>query len=270
MQRQYELRDERLMKVVGSFLSRGLQALCVFLWAATVYADGATVAVASNFSQAAKALVADFESRQSDHIRLVLGSSAKLFAQIHQGAPFDILLSADEEKPLALIDQGLAQASSYLAYAEGSLVLWSTDADLLSAGGKALLRSGTFVRLALANPRLAPYGLAAQQTLQALNHYEPLRPKLVMGESVGQTFQFVVTGNASLGFVAASQLLSRQEQVGKQGSSWAVPRALHQPIIQAGVLLKRASHNRAAQAFMAYLRSPEAQSIIQDQGYRLP
>jgi molybdate transport system substrate-binding protein len=240
------------------------------LLAATVYADSATVAVASNFSQAAKALVADFETRHPGHIRLVLGSSAKLFAQIHQGAPFDILLSADEEKPQALIDQGLAQATSYLVYAEGSLVVWSTDADLLSRGGEALLRSGTFARLALANSRLAPYGLAAQQTLQALNHYESLKPKLVMGESVGQTFQFVVTGNATLGFVAASQLRSWQEQAGKQGSSWAVPTTLHQPILQAGVLLNRASHNRAAQAFMKYLHSPEAKKIIQNQGYRLP
>jgi len=258
------------MKAMGILFSCGLQALCLCILAAPVYADSATVAVASNFSQAARALVADFETRQSDQIRLVLGSSAKLFAQIHQGAPFDILLSADEQKPRALIDQGLAQATSYLVYAEGSLVLWSTDTDLLLAGGEALLRSGAFARLALANPRLAPYGLAAQQTLRALNYDESLKAQLVMGESVGQTFQFVVTGNATLGFVAASQLRNWQEQAGKQGSLWAVPSTLHQPIRQAGVLLNRANHNRTAQAFMVYLASPEAQSIIQDQGYRLP
>jgi len=246
--------------------------LLIAVLALPARADVVTVAVASNFSQAAKLLEADFEARHTDNIRLVLGSSAKLFAQIHQGAPFDILLSADEKKPQTLIEQGLAQASDYSVYAVGSLVLWSIDAELLAAGGESLLRSGAFARLALANPRLAPYGLAAKQTLRALDSYEPQQAKLVMGENVGQAFQFVVTGNAQLGFVAASQLRSWQLQSNRraQGSYWPVPAALHQPIRQGGVLLNRARDNPAAQAFIRYLASAQAQRIIQDQGYRLP
>jgi len=234
-------------------------------------ASSVTVAVASNFSQAAKALEADFESRQSARVRLVLGSSAKLFAQINHGAPFDILLSADEAKPQALIELGLAQASQYFVYALGSLVLWSADAQRV-ADGESVLRACAVDKLALANPRLAPYGLAAQQTLQALGCYESLQGKLVMGENVGQTFQFVVSGNAPLGFVAAAQLRSWQRQVDtlQWGSYWPVPTDFHQPIRQAGVLLNRARRNSAAQAFIRYLASPEAKHIIQDQGYQLP
>jgi len=246
--------------------------LLLIALAPMVRAGSATVAIASNFSQTAKTLEADFESRQPGNIRLVLGSSAKLFAQINHGAPFDVFLSADEAKPQALIEQGLAQASSYSVYAVGSLVLWSTDTELLAAGGEQVLRAAAFHKLALANPRLAPYGVAAQQTLLALGSDKPLQAKLVMGENVGQVFQFVVTGNAQLGFVAASQLRSWQ-LLGNpelQGSHWPVPAALHQPIRQGGVLLRRARDNKTAQAFMTYLASAEAQRIIQNQGYRLP
>lgn len=261
---------ERHRVSMKALFGRVVMVFMLGLLVPVVRADTATVAVASNFSQAARALEADFESRQPARVRLVLGSSAKLFAQINHGAPFDIFLSADESKPHILIEQGLAETSQSFIYAQGALVLWSLDAELLAT--EEALQACSVDKLALANPRLAPYGLAAQQTLQALGCYEARQGQLVMGENVGQAFQFVVTGNVPMGFVAAAQLRSWKLQANakQQGSYWSVPADLHQPISQAAVMLKRARGNSAAQAFMRYLSSPQAQQIIQDQGYQLP
>ena len=221
------------------------------------------VAVATNFANVMRLLERRFETGTTHLLTVTTGSTGKLYAQIAQGAPFDILLAADDKRPQQLEEQGYAVAGSRFTYAIGRLVLWSSDPGLIRQEGAATLRSGRYRSLAIANPALAPYGEAARQTLSALGLDHATVVRLVMGQNVGQTFSMVVTGNAELGFVALAQVLDRKEA----GSQWLVPNELHQPIRQDAVRLARASHNRAAQAFMAFLRSAQARQIIARHGY---
>lgn len=230
-------------------------------------AEQATIAVAANFTAPMKAIVAQFEKTSPHQIRLSFGSSGKFFAQIRQGAPYDVLFSADQEKPNALIMQKMAVGDSCFTYALGKLVLWSADKQLLLSGSKALL-NGNFKKLALANPRLAPYGLAAQQVLEHLSLKPAVSGKLVLGENIAQTFQFIHSGNAELGFVAVSQLAALQAD--KRGSSWEIPANLYTPIRQDAVLLTRASNNAAARALIEFTKTPAARTLIENYGYSLP
>lgn len=228
-------------------------------------AEQALIAVASNFSAPARAIVKAFELETGHSVRLSQGSSGKLYAQIINGAPFDLFLSADTEKPALLIEAGLADEDSKRTYAYGALALWASKERVLIDA--QTLRTGNFSRLAQANPRLAPYGLAAQQVIDRLTLTEALAPKQVTGENISQAYQFVITGNAELGFVALSQVMNDDGRI--RGSLWRVPQHLYDPIAQDAVLLNRGLNNTAAQEFMQFLMSAEAIGILANYGYSL-
>ena len=225
------------------------------------------VAVAANFAAPMKLLASEFQ-RESGHRALVsLGATGQLAAQIRQGAPFGVLLAADATTPSKLASDGYALAETQRTYAIGRLVLWSRDAHYVDTQGD-LLRNGNFRRLAIANPKLAPYGAAATQTLSALGLREKLRSKIVEGANINQAFQFVASGNAELGFVAMSQVM--QEGRLQRGSAWIVPVNLHESIRQDVILLAKGQDNPAAIALLRYLDSKPARDIIRRHGYELP
>lgn len=224
----------------------------------------AHVAVAANFAAPMKAIAAELEKTTGHRLKITVGATGKLYAQIKNGAPFDMLLAADAKTPAQLEAEGMAQAGSRFTYATGKLVLWSLDAGRVDAQG-TVLQQGGFRRLAYASPKVAPYGLAAVQVMDRLGLSAALAPKLVQGESIGQTFGFVFTGNAELGFVALSQVLEDGQL--KSGSMWVVPQHLYQPIRQDAVVLKRGAANPAAQALVTLLKSPSVQDLIRAYGY---
>ncbi len=224
------------------------------------------VAVASNFSAPMKELVREFEKEHSGRVRTSFASSGKLYAQIKHGAPFHIILSADEEIPQALIANGLAEESSRFTYAVGALVLWAPNNDS-PMSVQELLNSGSFNRLALANPKHAPYGRAAAETLQRLNLLATTQQKWVTGENIAQAYHFVRSGNAEVGFVARSQLLDNGITGAKH--AWVVPFDHHAEIKQDAVLLRRGKNNKLAIAFLEYLQSHSALEIIQKYGYHI-
>jgi len=222
-------------------------------------------AVATNFAEVMVRLEADFESATAHTLRITSGSTGKLYAQILAGAPFDVLLAADQDRPRKLETDGLAVAGSRFTYATGAIVLWSVDPALIGDDGSAVLREGRFRRLAMANPDLAPYGVAARQALQALGVWDALSDRIVMGENIGQTFAMAATGNAELGLVALSQLLDSAGSRG--GSCWVVPAHLYEPIRQDAVLLTRASNNEAAQALLQFLQRDDVRRRMHTFGY---
>jgi molybdate transport system substrate-binding protein len=228
-----------------------------------VSAEEAAVAVAANFSAPAQRLATAFGAVSGHKINLVVGSTGKLYAQIKNGAPFHVLLSADDETPTRLVKEGNGVEGSQFTYATGRLVLWSKEPGLVDAKGDVLRES--FERLAIADPKLAPYGAAAMETLDKLNLRSQLQSRLVQGESIGQAYQFVATGNAALGFVALSQVMVEGRVT--EGSAWVVPASFHTPLKQDAVLLQSARANAAAQAFMAYLKSEPAKVLIRGYGY---
>lgn len=225
-----------------------------------------SVAVAANFAAPMQKIAAAFEHDTGHKAVLAFGSTGRFHAQIGNGAPFDVLLAADEETPLQLERDGQGVAGTRFTYAVGRLVLWSRQPGLVDDQG-AVLKTGTFARLALADPKLAPYGAAAIETLTRLGLLEQLRPKFVQGENIGQTYQFVATQNVPLGFVALSQVFADGRL--SEGSAWVVPASLHRPIRQDALLLVRGQGNPAAQALLAYLRGEKARSIIRSYGYDL-
>lgn len=198
---------------------------------------------------------------------VVAGSSGKLYAQIANGAPFDVFLSADQERPGRLEKEGLAVAGSRFTYATGRLTLWSAEPGRVGRDGAATLRRGEFRRLAIANPALAPYGAAAKQALEKLGLWDRFKDRIVMGETIGQAHAMVASGNAELGFVALSSVLSPRTET--KGSRWDVPGDLHAPIRQDAVLLSRAAGNPAARGFLAFLRSEKARGLIESFGYSI-
>ncbi|RVU84333.1 molybdate ABC transporter substrate-binding protein [Leucothrix sargassi] len=230
----------------------------------SLYAAEVTVAVASNFIKPMKALAKRFEEETGHQAKLAFGSSGKLFAQISHGAPFDVFLSADKDKVTRLLAKGTALSGSEFVYATGRLALWSSNPTLVDEKG-GVLKQGGFKYVAVANPKLAPYGAAAQSVLQTLELDEMLSPKKVIGENIAQTFQFVQTGNAELGFVAWSQVKGLAED--KQGSYWLVPSACHPAIEQYAVTLKSAENNVAASALSAFLQQESSRALIQSFGY---
>jgi len=225
------------------------------------------VAVAANFAAPARSLAARFEQQSSHRVTLSTGSTGKFYAQIKNGAPFDVMLSADAETPARMEKEGLAVAGQGFTYAVGRLVLWSARANLVDARGE-VLRAASFRRLAIANPRLAPYGAAAQEVMQKLGVWAALQPRLVVGENIAQAYQFVSSGNAELGFIAYAQI--REPGKDPAGSFWLVPKELHTPIRQNAALLVRAEANPGPREFLAFLRSPAARELIQAYGYELP
>ena len=249
------------MKVV-----KGLVAL-VFssLWLDSANADEIHAAVAANFTSAMKKVVSQFEADTPHTVKVSYGSSGKIFAQIKNGAPFQVFLSADQVKPEALEKDGYTVPDSRFTYAIGALALWSATPGLVDEHYTAL-KTGAFNKLAMANPKVAPYGAAAIDVLSALNLTESTKAKWVQGENIAQTYQFVATGNADLGFVALSQIADKGHVA--EGSTLIIPGNLYRPIRQDAVLLKRAEGHSAAKALMNYLRSEEARAIIHSYGYK--
>lgn len=230
----------------------------------TALAGEAQVAVAANFTAPMQQIAASFEKETGHKAQLAFGSTGKLYAQITNGAPFEILLSADDETPARLEKEGLAVPETRFTYATGRLVLWSAREGYVDARGE-ILKVGTFSHLSIANPKTAPYGAAAVEALQRLGLLERLRGRFVQGENIAQTYQFASTGNAELGFVALSQVF-RDGKL-NSGSAWILPSNLHEAIRQDAVLLARGKENPAARALIDYLKSARARTIIQSYGY---
>ena len=233
------------------------------LLAGPASADTARIAVAANFAEPMQAIAKLFADGGHD-VAASIGSTGQFYAQITNGAPFDVLLSADRATPEKLEREGFAVAGTRFTYALGRLALYSADAGRIGADGAAALR-GDFRKLALANPDLAPSGDAARQSLIALGLWDAVQPKLVLGQNIGQTFQFVQTANAELGFVALSQIMGPHAPAG--GSRWEVPQRLYKPIEQDAVLLKHGADNAAARAFIDFLRGKPAHEVMATFGY---
>jgi molybdate transport system substrate-binding protein len=247
-------------------MRRLLAALLSLLATATGHAAEVSVAVAANFTVPMQKIAAAFERDTGHRALLAFGSTGRFYAQVRNGAPFQVLLAADDETPARLEKEGLAVAGSRFTYATGRLVLWSATPGLVDAQGEVLKRPGDG-KVAIADPKLAPYGAAAVQALQRLGVEEQLRPRLVLGESIGQAFQFASSGNAPLAFVALSQVMA-DGRIDK-GSAWVVPATLHDPIRQDAVLLSNGKDNPAALALMQYLRGGTARAAIRAHGYEL-
>lgn len=245
-------------------VKHALPGAVALAFSVTTWAGQAQVAVAANFSEPIKAVAAVLEKTTGHTLSITVGATGKLYAQIKNGAPFDLFLAANTAATLALEKDGLAKAGSSFAYANGKLVLWSADPKKVDASGN-VLRGAGFRKLAHANPKTAPYGEAAVQAIDRLGLTATLTPKLVQGESIGQAFNFVHTGNAEIGFVAMSQVLAGGRL--KSGSMWVVPQALYSPIQQNAVLLHRGASNPAALALVKLLQSANIKDLIRSYGY---
>jgi molybdate transport system substrate-binding protein len=240
-----------------------LTLLSLLVMHGRIQAAEISIAVAANFTDATRQIVPLFEQATGHTVKLSFGSTGKLYAQIENGAPFEVFLAADSQRPIKAEKAGLAVAGSRFVYAQGRLVLWSSKPGLFS-DGEAYLKTAGMPRLAIANPKTAPYGLAAQQVLQHLGAWSQLQPRLVRGDSIAQTFQFVATGNAEAGIVAYSQVKAWH---GMSGSEWVIPRDYYAPINQAAVLLKKGATNPAAKAFLDFLKGNAARKVIKGYGY---
>ena len=236
-------------------------------WACSLaHAEEVQVAVAANFVGAFQKISAGFTAATGHKVVSSSGSTGKFYMQIQQGAPFEVLLAADDETPAKIEADGLGVKGSHFTYAVGKLVLWSAKADGVDKDGE-VLKKGQFTHLAVANPKLAPYGAAGMEALKALGLLASVQPKIVQGDNIAQAFQFVATGNAELGFVALAQVAAPDKPAG--GSYWLVPASLYTPIRQDVVLLSKGADNPAAKALMNYLRSDAAKEVIKAYGYGL-
>lgn len=239
--------------------------LALMAWG-TARADDVQVAVAANFTAPMQKIAAAFEKDTGHKAVLAFGATGKFYAQIANGAPFEVLLAADEATPAKLEAEHRTVPGTRFTYATGKLVLWSAQDGYVDDQGQ-VLQTGHYAHLAIANPRTAPYGAAAVETLTRLNLYDRVRGKLVQGENIAQAHQFVSTGNAPLGFVALSQVY--RDGKFTAGSGWIVPANLHAPIRQDAVILARGGANPAARALEDYLKSDKARDIIRSYGYAL-
>jgi molybdate transport system substrate-binding protein len=229
-------------------------------------AEQVQVAVAANFSAPMQVLAAEFEKSSGHKLAIAYGSTGKFYAQIRNGAPYDVLLAADDETPRKLAQEGMALAETQFTYAKGRLVLWSAKESLVDPRGE-VLNKAAFDHLALANPKLAPYGAAAIETVKALGIHDALSPKFVLAENIAQAYQFVKSGNAQLGFVALSQVM-KDDKIG-EGSAWVVPSKLHQPILQDAIVLDKGRGKAAALALLSYMRGEKSKALIRSYGYEL-
>ena len=256
----------RLLRLFGWVIISSGAVVC-----ATLKAEEVTVAVAANFAAPMQKIAQAFEQDTGHKALLAFGATGKFYAQIKNGAPFAVLLSADDETPARLEKEGVAIAGTRFTYAIGRLALWSKNPLLVDDKGQVLLSNATdknsFKKIAIADPKLAPYGAAAIEALGRMGALDKVRPKLVQGDSIGQAFQFVMTENAELGFVALSQI-SIDGRI-TQGSAWVVPQNLFTPLKQDAVLLPLGKNSAAALALMKYMRTDRAQAIIRAYGYTL-
>lgn len=241
-----------------------LAGLCLLLtFSGIAHAADVRIAVAANFTDTTRDLIAAFAEATGLEAVASYGSTGKLYAQIDNGAPFDVFLAADSERPEILEQNGQGAADTRFTYARGKLALWSPTSGTF-ANPQTWLESGDFARLAIANPKTAPYGLAAREVLSEMNLWEPLQERLVRGDSIAQTFQFVASANAESGFVALSQVRAWDES---EGSLWVVPQTYYSPINQQAILLTRSKQNAAAHQWLEFLRSEKARDIIESFGY---
>lgn len=235
------------------------------VWGLNAQAAQVSVAVASNFSAPMQKIAQAFEQETGHKAMVSFGATGHFYAQIKNGAPFEVLLAADEATPRQLGKEGLGLAASRFTYAVGTLVLWSKQAGLVDDKA-SILQSGRFERIAMANPKLAPYGAAAIQTLNRMGILRNVQPKVVQGDNMSQAYQFVATGNAQLGFVALSQVMTDGKIT--QGSAWLVPDSLHTPIQQDAILLAKGAANPAATALLNFLRTERAKAVMRAFGYK--
>ena len=242
---------------------RFLTTLCLILFAPfnTSLSDTLTVAVASNFYPTLALIKSRYEQEQPHRLTLIRGSTGKLYAQIIHGAPYDVFMAADVQRPMKLEQAQFAVAGSRATYAIGKLALWRPGSSARQI--EHLFNQGEFRHFAIANPKIAPYGAAAIQWLHHIGRYNQLRPKLVYGENIAQTFQFVESGSADLGLVAVSQVIHHSDY-------WPVDSAQHQPLQQQMVIVKSTRHPSLAQQFQYYLQSEPIRQLIRQQGYQLP
>lgn len=243
-----------------------LVAVVCTLFATPAMAAEVHVAVAANFTAPMKQIASEFEKTTGHKVVLSFGASGKFYAQIKNGAPFQLMLSADDDKPIQLEKDGLAVAGSRFTYAIGTLVLWSAKPDLVDPKGD-ILAKGNVNKIAIANPQLAPYGVAAMEVLAKRGLTAAIKPKIVQGENISQTFQFASTGNADLGFVALSQVMKNGKIT--SGSAWVVPGNLHTPIRQDAVLLMKGKGNPAAEELATYLKTNTVKAFIRTYGYEI-
>jgi molybdate transport system substrate-binding protein len=237
----------------------------VTLAVAPAFAEQVLVAVAANFVPPFREIAIEFERTTGHNVQVAAGSSGNFYSQIKNGAPFDVFFSADNERPKLLGEEGFGVKDSRFTYAIGRLVLWSPNAGLIK--GEETLRFKQYKRLAMANPKTAPYGVAAIEAMQKLELWEGIQSQIVIGESLGQTMGFIESGNAQLGFVALSQVMD--PKIKGKGSRWDVPTNLHEPIKQDVILLTKGKNNPAAKALMEFMGSPQAKAIIERYGYEL-
>jgi molybdate transport system substrate-binding protein len=255
-------------------LSRRLYRSAIAVAALAAFSPSASaamtlVAVASDFNKPMTEIAEAFKKATGHEAKLSFGSSGKFFSQIQNGGPFEVYLSASEHYPLELEKSGHAVAGSHFVFAIGKLVLWSARTDLIDGSAK-ILETDSFQYLAIANPEHAPYGIRAVEVMKNLGIFEKLQPRLVYGENIAQTFQFVSTGNADLGFVALAQVIDVDNGRIGSGSGWLVPDTLHGPFRQMAVLLKTGTDNPASHALLEFLKSPPALAIIKKYGFGLP
>jgi molybdate transport system substrate-binding protein len=244
-----------------------LLAAAIVFSAASAWADEVQVAVASNFAKPLEAIGSKFKAATGHDIKVSAGATGKLYAQIENGAPFEVFISADSKTPKKLVEAKQAEADSQFTYAFGTLVVWSSKDGYVDDKGE-VLKKGEFQHLAIANPKTAPYGTAGMEVLEKLGLKDAVTPKLVQGENITQTYDFVSTGNAELGFVALSQV-SKDGKL-KSGSAWQVPEEMYTPLAQDAVLLSKGKDNAAAKALLDYLKGEDAQAVMTSYGYALP
>ena len=247
-------------------MSRLVVALSASVAFSGAFADDVQVAVAANFTAPIQALAADFEKDTGHKLVASFGATGQFYTQIKNGAPFEVFLAADDTTPAKLESEGETVAGSRFTYALGSLALWSAKEGYVDSNGE-VLKKNAFAHLAIANPKAAPYGLAATQVLEKLGLTEAVKPKIVEGQNITQALQFISTGNAELGFVALSQVYKDGKIT--SGSAWLVPESLHEPIKQDAVILNKGKDNAAAKALVEYLHGPKAAAVIKSYGYQL-
>lgn len=243
--------------------------LIAFAASTSANAAEVTAAVAANFTKTIEEIGAEFTKETGHTIRFSFGPTGKLFAQIKNGAPFDLFFAANESSPQRAVDENVAVKDSYFVYAQGVLVLYSPTLPVAN-NAMQILKDANFRHLSIANPKTAPYGAQAEVFLNKHDLYKTLRRKLVNGESIAHAFQYVATKNAEIGFVAKSQVVDPSSPAYNNGEYWEVPQSDYNPINQAAVITKRGENNEAAKAFMQYMKSPKAIEIIQRYGYNLP
>ncbi|WP_019894714.1 molybdate ABC transporter substrate-binding protein [Hydrogenovibrio halophilus] len=257
------------MSLIKRFFAKALFGLSVAAFSLPAFSESATIAVAANFTKTIEVIGEAFEQETGHELKFSFGPTGKLYAQISNGAPFDMFFGADEARPQKTIEDGIGVADRYFVYAQGQIALYS-DRYPVKTQARSVLENADFKHLAVANPRNAPYGDRAVEFLKGAGLYDGVEKKIVSGESIAHAFQYVATGNAPIGFVALSQIVDPESPIFEKGEYWVVPQDTYQPINQGAVVLKRGQDNAAITAFVDFMQSEQAIGIIESFGYKAP